>query len=98
MRIEVPLGTESKLIARAEQFVRVHREVDIRRDGRIDAEESRRRHAQHRKRQAVDPDGPSHGVAGSAEAILSQCVTDHNNRSSTRPIIVWRDQSPGYPK
>ena len=54
-------------MASAEQFVRVHRQIDIRSLGGIHAEELRRRYAYHGERQVVDENRLARRVSSASE-------------------------------
>ena len=51
---EVILGSKTKQMASSQQFIGVHWKIDIRSRRGIDAEEFRRRNADHGERQVVD--------------------------------------------
>ena len=95
MRIEIPLRTESKLVGRSQQFVGMHRNIDIRSPSGIDAEEPGRRHTQHSEGEVVDQNRLADSIGSSSEALFAQGIADDGDSRRSRPIVVRNDEPAG---
>ena len=71
----------------------MHRQIDLRRGARIDAEELRRRHADHRERHVVDQNRLPGRAGGIAEAPLAVAHAEDRDRRRAGAIVVGDDQT-----
>ena len=72
----------------------MQREIDLRRGGRIDAEELRRRHPDHGERHVVDENLLPGGVGGIAEAPLAVAQAEDRDRRGAGAIVVGEIRRP----
>ena len=88
--VRVEVGTSRAWI---EEEAGVHREIDLRRGGRIDAEELWRRHPDHGERHVVDENLLSDGACGIAEALLAVTQAQDRDRRGAGAIVIGKDQA-----
>ena len=78
---------------RFQQKARLHRNIQVRNVGGVDAEEFRRCDPGHRERDVVDPNGLSQGRFRTSEAPLTEGKTHHGDRGRSRPIVIGDHQA-----
>ena len=71
----------------------MHGEIDLRRGGRIDAEELSRRHPDHGERHIVDENLLPRRASGIAEALLAVAQAQDCHRRGASAIVVGKDQA-----
>ena len=71
----------------------MHGEIDLRRGGRIDAEELWRRNPDHRERHVVDQNRLPGGACGIAETPLAVAQAQDRDRRGAGAIVVGEDQA-----
>src|SRR5216110_3403701 len=71
----------------------MQRKVEVRRRRRVDSEELRRRHADHREGNIIDENRLSDGTRRSAKAILAGSKTDYGYRRCAWTVVFGVDQA-----
>jgi len=91
--VEVSVGICTSRSGTVHEQIRVQRKVEVRRRRRIDSEEFRRRHADHREGHIIDENRLSDRTRRSPKALLAGRKADYGDRRCAWTVVFGVDQT-----